>query len=368
MASVGLQPGVDQGIEGGDAGCGEQQKDGPVAGSGGHSRRRCGQGRQKDEQRGARPAKKGESHRRDGGVHRPPDDEISGPQEDGKSQQEIRITVELHGNVLDLFASQCSQRTGQSQYPSETGFLSGASQGDSGRVEAHLHNPPAGISSLRGAAHNERSGEVTMAEIIDIRGRFRRGVLAGSPGKEDGGALFRLRLGGPDLHWVGLVGSVLAGALAMEGFHTVFEELATPAGIPPVLGLRSGRRSVVEMDSDPPPGLVVAGNGLCTTVLRGCDCRTVLLLPVGGERRIAFVGREVPLPVADPAAESLEIAVACAGGAACLLGVIGIGALEQALCAELTMAAGLDRHLDTAVAAYDRLAPWAGVVPELPAG
>jgi len=205
-----------------------------------------------------------------------------------------------------------------------------------------------------------------MAEIIDIRGRLRRGVPAGSLGEEGGGALFRLRLGGPDLHWVGLVGGVLAGALAMEGFHTVFEVLAVPASTPPVLGLRTGRRSVVETDSDPPPGLVVAGNGLCATVLRGCNHRTVLLLPVEGERWIPFVGREVPLPVADPAAGSLEIAVACAGGAACLLGVIGIGALEQALCAELTLAAGLDRHLDMAVAAYGRLAPWAGVVPELP--
>ena len=136
--------------------------------------------------------------------------------------------------------------------------------------------------------------------------------------------------------------------------------------MPPVLGLRSGRQSAMETDSDPAPGLVVAGSGLSAAVLRDCDSRTVLLTPLEGERRIAFVGRQVPLPVAGLAAEPLGIAIACAGGAARLLGVIGRWALEQALCAELVLVAGLERHLAMAVAAYDRLAPWAGTVPELP--
>lgn len=203
-----------------------------------------------------------------------------------------------------------------------------------------------------------------MAEIIDIRDRLRRAP------REEGeypGTLFRLRLCGPDLHWVGLVGGVLAAAFEAQGFYTAFEDVASSA-VSPTLSLRAARQIVTETGGEQPPGLIVAGGDLSADDLRGCDSRTVLLTrgDDGGGIEGTFAGTEVPLRVGGLIAAPLDVAAACAGGAARLLGVIGWKFLEEALREELALSSrdAVEQHLSTALAAYNQLLPWEGIVPE----
>jgi hypothetical protein len=118
------------------------------------------------------------------------------------------------------------------------------------------------------------------------------------------------------------------------------------------------------------PGLVVAAAGkeLAAGALQGADAATVLLVseaePETLQRRFGFPGIVVPLPVAVVAPEPLGVPIACAGGAARLLGVVRWTALEQALREELgVFGAAVHRHLAMALEAFDRTAPWAGRVP-----
>lgn len=206
-----------------------------------------------------------------------------------------------------------------------------------------------------------------MADIIDIRSRRRRVA------REQTAAYFRIRLCGPGLRWIGLVGGIVAGGLEEEGFLTAFEDLqvedggGNPGGLPPVVDLCAGRPAPTAIGQS--PGLVVAGTPLPLAALQGGNDRTVILYGGDGqeptEDRQAFSGLIVPLPVAGPAPEPFEMAVACAAGAARLLGVIGWRALEQALRGEVILAEGMtiDRPLALAFEAYQRLAPWTAVVP-----
>jgi hypothetical protein len=196
--------------------------------------------------------------------------------------------------------------------------------------------------------------EAQMAEIIDIRGRLRGTALEAV--RAETGAVFRVRVCGPDLHWIGVVGGILARALAAEGLPTAFADVeGAPAPLLAIDLITGGAASI--------PGLVVAGCRISPAALRGCDQRTVLLTRRKrgrGEQAFDFAGREVPLPTSAP--EPLGLAAACAGGAARLLGIIGWSALEQGLRQELTLAVPLESHLILAFETYQRLAPWAGAV------
>ncbi|MBE0597708.1 MAG: hypothetical protein IH614_10590 [Desulfuromonadales bacterium] len=206
-----------------------------------------------------------------------------------------------------------------------------------------------------------------MAQIIDIRERLRVRHERTATGP-DGQTEFEVRLCGPDRRWLGLVGGIVARALAGEGFHTVFDDLETAVGAPSVLILRAGRQPLDESRGGHPPGLVVTGAAPAAAALQGCNSRSVLLTvpqdhwsPAGQDD---FPGIEIPLPVTDPAPEPIDLAAACAGGAARLLGVIRWQCLEQALREELLLADGfpIDYPLALAFEAYHRLAPWEGVV------
>jgi hypothetical protein len=77
-----------------------------------------------------------------------------------------------------------------------------------------------------------------MAEIIDIRGWLKRSTP--KQNESDGrGTIFRVRLCGPDLRWIGLIGGILAVALAREGFYTDFEDVEVPFGFPPIMCMRA---------------------------------------------------------------------------------------------------------------------------------
>ncbi len=171
----------------------------------------------------------------------------------------------------------------------------------------------------------------------------------------------RVRVCGPDRHWMGVVGGILAGALATEGLTTAFADVEGPE--PPFT------IDLITRGSARIPSLVVAGCDISAAVLRGCDRRTVLLARRNGGRTksaAAFPGREIPLPKSYPAPEALALAAACAGGAARLLGIIGWSALEQALRQELNLAVPLESHLIRAFESYQRLAPWTGAVSLVP--
>ena len=193
-----------------------------------------------------------------------------------------------------------------------------------------------------------------MAQIIDIRKRLRDAAAVGH-------LSFRIRLGGPDLHWLGVVGGILGGALREEGVPAAVVDGEASTGSAPLLELIAG--------SDPAPvlGLLVADAALSTAMLRGCSGRTVWLASrqkagwTGAAAR-DFPGRLVELPMSDPAPTPLRLAVACAGGAARLLGIVSWRALEQALHHELLLAEPLEPYLIPAFESYHRLAPWAGAV------
>lgn len=190
-----------------------------------------------------------------------------------------------------------------------------------------------------------------MAEIIDIRARLRRnsgGRIAGGYGP------LRVRLFGPDMHWVGLLADLLAEALAQQGYPAAFEDLPETEF--------SALDLVTSDAAAPVPDLLVSGAGLSTEVLQGCDEYTLLLVHGDGEGSRLFPGRLVSLPFSRRAPASLDVAVACAAGAARLLGVIGWGVLEQALRRSLTIALPLEDSLILAFATYHRLAAWEGSV------
>jgi hypothetical protein len=196
-----------------------------------------------------------------------------------------------------------------------------------------------------------------MAEIIDIGPRL---IKNHGAVKEQGP--LRVRLCGPDLHWVGLLGAILAGALAEEGRTVSFED---PPPTP------SSAMDLLFGGVAPVPGLLVAGADP-QAVLQGCTVGTVLLAPGEwlGKGSTPYPGRRVSLPMPPAAPEtSLGVAVACAAGAARLSGIVGWGALEQALRQELTLVVPLEDHLILAFETYHRLAAWQGAVwcwPEEP--
>jgi hypothetical protein len=190
-----------------------------------------------------------------------------------------------------------------------------------------------------------------MAEIIDIRQRLRRSSGAGNA--KDCGPL-RVRLLGPDMHWVGLLAALLAEALAQQGYAAAFEYL--PEAEFSALDLVTGGAA------EPVPALLVSGIDLQAELLQGCDAGTLLLAHGHGEGRRPFAGRLVTLPFPCGVLTSLDLAVVCTAGAARLLGVVGWGALEQALRRELSVALPFEDFLILAFETYHRLAAWEGSV------
>jgi hypothetical protein len=190
-----------------------------------------------------------------------------------------------------------------------------------------------------------------MAEIIDIRERLRKnsgGGIAGRCGP------LRVRLYGPDMHWVGLLADLLAEALAQQGYPVAVEFLPDSEGA--ALDLVTGQAT------ESVPRLLVAGIPLNAEMLRECDEYTLLLIHKDEEESPLFPGRVARLPFPWKAHASLDLAVACAAGTARLLGVIGWGALEQALRRALTITLPLEDSLILAFETYHRLAAWEGGV------
>jgi hypothetical protein len=190
-----------------------------------------------------------------------------------------------------------------------------------------------------------------MAEIIDIRERVRRKIHGGTA---EGYSPLRVRLYGPDMHWVGLLADLLADALAQQGYPAAFQPL--PDADSSALDL------ITSYAAEPVPSLLVSGVGLKAEMLQGCDDYTLLLVHgVAGENH-SFSGRLVHLPFPHKTHASLDLAVACAAGAVRLLGGIGWAALEQALRRALTIVLPMEDALILAFEIYHRLAAWEGSV------
>lgn len=91
------------------------------------------------------------------------------------------------------------------------------------------------------------------------------------------------------------------------------------------------------------------------------------------KRRLNTAAAIMVLPVAEEAEDRAElpyIGATCAGAAACLLGVVEANTLQDAIEEELG-ALGRDvvaRNTQSALAAYQAMAPWRGSVTEGPAG
>jgi hypothetical protein len=119
---------------------------------------------------------------------------------------------------------------------------------------------------------------------------------------------------------------------------------------------------VTSFAAEPVPRLLVSGIDLNAELLQGCDESTLLLVHGDEEEDGLFPGRLVSLPFPRRTHASLDLAVACAAGTARLLGVVGWGALEQALRRVLTIALPLEDSLILAFETYHRLAAWEGSV------
>jgi hypothetical protein len=191
-----------------------------------------------------------------------------------------------------------------------------------------------------------------MAEIIDIRKRLDRKGAA----RREERPFLRIRLCGPDWHWLGVVGGILAAALQEAETPTAFADLENGPATPPCLDLLAGAAA------PPGPGLLIAAGVVDAAVLAGCTRQTLLLSSRPPEERSGFFDRQVLLPLSDPAPAPLILATACAAGGARLL-AIDWNALEQALRQELALAEALEPYLIASFETYHRMAPWAGAVP-----
>lgn len=193
--------------------------------------------------------------------------------------------------------------------------------------------------------------------------------------------MYRIRFHGRGGQGVKTAAQVLGSAFFAAGFEVQDAPRygAERRGAPIFAYVRAARAPIHERGVIARPDLAVVADETLVPVpaagvLQGLAERTVLLIhstesAATWQNRLKLAGPVLTLPVAAAAADRDElpfIGAACAGAAARLVGVIARDALAQAIREEVGKlgATALERSLAQALAAYDAMAPHAGVVRE----
>jgi pyruvate ferredoxin oxidoreductase gamma subunit len=188
--------------------------------------------------------------------------------------------------------------------------------------------------------------------------------------------MFRIRFHGRGGQGIKTAGRILGSAFFAEGFEVQDAPLygAERRGAPIHSTVRAARTPIFERGPVRRPDLVVVADETLLAVaaagvLAGVSQRGVLLL-CSRESEETWRAR-LPLPgslfVLPPASEDARLLGAvCAGAAARLVGVVARASLEHALGQELSGLPEADRResREQALAAFERMAPHAGVVRE----
>ncbi len=193
--------------------------------------------------------------------------------------------------------------------------------------------------------------------------------------------MYRIRFHGRGGQGVKTAAQVLGSAFFAAGFEVQDAPRygAERRGAPIFAYVRAARAPIHERGVIARPDLAVVADETLVPVpaagvLQGLAERTVLLIhstesAATWQNRLKLAGPVLTLPVAAAAADRDElpfIGAACAGAAARLVGVIPCDALVQAIREEVGKlgATALERSAAQALAAYDAMAPHAGVVRE----
>jgi pyruvate ferredoxin oxidoreductase gamma subunit len=193
--------------------------------------------------------------------------------------------------------------------------------------------------------------------------------------------MYRIRFHGRGGQGVKTASQILSSALFLEGFDVQDAPRygAERRGAPVFAYVRADSRPINERGIIARPGLVVVVDDTLVTmpaagVLQGVDRDTVVLIHGEGaagswQERVKFPGTVIALPAPARGASRAEDAFAgarCAGAAAALLRVVRRASLELALQSELEgLGAGLlERNRGHALAAFDAMAPHAGLAAE----
>jgi pyruvate ferredoxin oxidoreductase gamma subunit len=193
--------------------------------------------------------------------------------------------------------------------------------------------------------------------------------------------MYRIRFHGRGGQGVKTAGQVLSSALFLEGFEVQDAPRygAERRGAPLAAYVRAARAPINERGVIARPGLVAVVDETLVTmpaagVLQGVAADTVVLIhgeasPESWQARTGIPGRVIGLPAPGRRGAHGEAAFAgarCAGAAAQLLGVVRRAHLERAIQAELAaLGPGLiAQNCEYALAAFDALAPHAGLVRE----
>ena len=193
--------------------------------------------------------------------------------------------------------------------------------------------------------------------------------------------MYRIRFHGRGGQGVKTASQILSSALFLEGFEVQDAPRygAERRGAPIFAYVRADRATIHERGVIARPDLAVVVDETLVTVaaagvLQGVDADTVTLIhgdasAESWKSRVRIPGTVIALPAPDRGAARAEAAFAgarCAGAAARLLGAVNRASLERALKAELeALGAGvLGLNLEHALAAFDGMAPHAGLVHE----
>jgi pyruvate ferredoxin oxidoreductase gamma subunit len=193
--------------------------------------------------------------------------------------------------------------------------------------------------------------------------------------------MYRIRFHGRGGQGVKTASQILSSALFLEGFEVQDAPRygAERRGAPIFAYVRADRAPIHERGIIAHPDLAVVVDETLVTaaaagVLQGVDAATVILIhgdasAEAWRSRARIPGRVIALPVPARGAARAEAAFAgarCAGAAARLLGAVSRASLDGALRAELEAlgATVLELNLEHALAAFDAMAPHAGVVRE----
>jgi pyruvate ferredoxin oxidoreductase gamma subunit len=194
--------------------------------------------------------------------------------------------------------------------------------------------------------------------------------------------MYRIRFHGRGGQGVKTASQILSSALFLEGFEVQDAPRygAERRGAPIFAYVRAGRAPINERGVIARPGLVVVVDETLVAapaagVLQGVDADTVILVhgdatPESWKSSARIPGTVLALPA--PArgmahAEAPFAGARCAGAAARLLGVVSRANFERALRSELEAlgAALIEQNREHALAAFDALAPHAGLVREV---
>jgi pyruvate ferredoxin oxidoreductase gamma subunit len=190
--------------------------------------------------------------------------------------------------------------------------------------------------------------------------------------------MYRIRLHGRGGHGMKTASRILGNAFFAAGFEVQDAPRygAERRGAPIFAYVRADRAPIHERGVIADPDLVVVADDTLVPVaaagvLVGVSERTVLLLhtreaPEAWRERLAVEGPVVTLPPADE--ELGFVGAGCAGAAARFVGVIPREALAQAIREELAdmRPEVVERNVAQGLAAFDAMAPHAGIVREGP--